>query len=427
MTSLARYPQYKPIDARWLREIPASWKSVRLRYLCDIGTGSGDTQDADPEGPFPFVVRSPTPLRSSTYSYDTEAILTAGDGALVGKAFLHLNGKFHAHQRVYVLTRFKNIDTRFLYYYFSSHFWQMASDGSAKTTVDSVRRWMLTDMPVAVPPASGQAAIVRFLDRETAEIDALIARQSLLIDTLRERRIAVITATALGAGSEWDPHKRDLRRWGTSLAVESALAARPPHWRLERFKSVCHAREERNSLANEVMLSLTIAGQLVDRAEAGGRQEPAEENIPRYFVAHPDDLVVNPMWLTGGSIGVTDKRGAVSPDYRVFRLHPDINPWYLHAVLRSTPYFDQYKLYTRSSTTFDRRIKQVDLDNLPLPVPPIEEQRKIIDQIDEQAAKIDALIAKTRQHIEFAKERRAALISAAVTGQIDVTGRSAAS
>jgi restriction endonuclease S subunit len=96
-------------------------------------------------------------------------------------------------------------------------------------------------------------------------------------------------------------------------------------------------------------------------------------------------------------------------------------------VLRSTPYFDQYKLYTRSSTTFDRRIKQVDLDNLPLPVPPIEEQRKIIDQIDEQAAKIDALIAKTRQHIEFAKERRAALISAAVTGQIDVTGRSAAS
>lgn len=424
MTSLTAYPEYKAVDSRWLRELPTSWDVVRLRYLCDITTGSGDTQDADPDGAYPFVVRSSTPLRSAEYTFNTEAILTAGDGALVGKAFLHMKGKFHAHQRVYVLTNFRNVDSRFLYYYFSSHFRLMASDGSAKTTVDSVRRWMLTDMPIAVPAIDEQRAIADFLDRTTVQIDALIARQTTLIGTLRERRISVITAEALGTGTAEVSRERDLRRWGASLAVENALAAMPSHWRLERFRSMCKVRDERNSHADEVMLSLTIAGQLVDRAESGGRQEPAEESIPRYLVAHPGDLVVNPMWLTGGSIGVTDKRGAVSPDYRVFELHSDLDPLYLHAVLRSTPYFDQYRLYTRSNTTFDRRIKQVDLDNLPLPVPPIEEQRKIVAQLDEQTSQIDTLIAKAQQHIELARERRGTLIIAAVTGQIDATGGS---
>jgi type I restriction enzyme S subunit len=325
-----------------------------------------------------------------------------------------------------VLTKFKGVDSRFLYYYFSSQFWLMASDGSARTTVDSVRRWMLTDMPIAVPPIDEQRAIADFLDRETAQIDALVAKQERLIETLRERRITVTTEEALGTRTSAESTERDLRRWGTSLAVESALAAMPSHWRLERFKSICKIRDERNTQANEVMLSLTITGQLVDRAASGGRQEPAEENIPRYFVARPGDLVINPMWLTGGSIGVTDKRGAVSPDYRVFEVQPDLDPWYLHAVLRSSPYFDQYRLYMRSNTTFDRRIKQSDLDNLLLPVPPIEEQRRIVAQLGDQTSRIDILVVKALQHIDLAQERRAVLITAAVTGQIDVRARSAA-
>jgi type I restriction enzyme S subunit len=192
VTSVIAYPAYRTVDARWLKSVPVSWDVIRLRYLCDITTGSGDTQDADPDGEYPFVVRSPTPLRSSGYSFDTEAILTAGDGALVGRAFLHLNGKFHAHQRVYVLTKFKHVDTRFLYYYFSSLFWLMTSDGSAKTTVDSVRRWMLADMPVAVPPVAEQQIIANFLDQETVQIEALIARQNELIQVLQERISATL-------------------------------------------------------------------------------------------------------------------------------------------------------------------------------------------------------------------------------------------
>jgi type I restriction enzyme S subunit len=168
------------------------------------------------------------------------------------------------------------------------------------------------------------------------------------------------------------------------------------------------------------MLSLTVKGYLIDRSTMAVQQNASDASIPRYFVARPNDLVVNPMWLIGGAIGVSDKRGAVSPDYRVFEIADVLDPWYLNAVLRSAPYFDQYRLYTRSNTTFDRRIKQNDLDNLPIPIPPMDEQRDIVAHINEQTTQIDALISKTQEHIALARERRSALITAAVTGQIDV-------
>lgn len=128
------------------------------------------------------------------------------------------------------------------------------------------------------------------------------------------------------------------------------------------------------------------------------------------------------MWLVGGGIGVTGMLGAVSPDYRVFRLTSGDSA-YFHELLRSQPYLDQYQLYTRSTTTFDRRVQQAHLDNLPVLIPPIEEQHRIVLTFVAESAAVRKLIAKAERFIELSKERRAALITAAVTGQIDVTAR----
>lgn len=175
-----------------------SWDTVRLRYLCTITTGSGDTQDAVPDAPYPFIVRSPRVLSSPVYTFDTEAILTAGDGA-VGEVFHHVTGRFHAHQRVYVLKDFhERVYPRFLYHAFASQFGKMASDGSARTTVDSVRRWMLTDMPIPLPPLAEQVRIAAALDAELAQIDVLLAEQRRFTALARERRAALITAAVTG-------------------------------------------------------------------------------------------------------------------------------------------------------------------------------------------------------------------------------------
>src|SRR5690242_20620576 len=108
MTARRPYPEYKDVDARWLRRVPAEWSVSRARYLCTIGTGSGDTIDAVPDGPYPFIVRSQKPLASDSFEFDCEAVLTAGDGG-VGEVFHHIKGRFLAHQRVYVLRDFRDI------------------------------------------------------------------------------------------------------------------------------------------------------------------------------------------------------------------------------------------------------------------------------------------------------------------------------
>lgn len=101
---MRRYPAYKDSGVEWLGEIPEDWTAMRVRHVARVQTGDGDTQDADQAGIFPFFVRSPNIEHIGRFTYDTEAVLTAGDGAGVGKVFHHYCGKFAAHQRVYVIS-----------------------------------------------------------------------------------------------------------------------------------------------------------------------------------------------------------------------------------------------------------------------------------------------------------------------------------
>lgn len=198
---------------------------------------------------------------------------------------------------------------------------------------------------------------------------------------------------------------------GAHEAVAPAVAAIPDRWEVRRFKAVLDRLNERNQDLAYEMLSLRSTGEIVPRSSLDARQEPDTGSLPRYLVAHASDLVVNPMWLIGGGIGVSTLDGAVSPDYRVFRLRNVMNPRFAHYLLRSRPYVDQYVLYTRAQTTFDRRVQQGDLDNLPLLIPPLDEQRAIADYLDRETARIDTLIAEQQRLVILLQERRRAVIS----------------
>ncbi|MDH5803507.1 MAG: restriction endonuclease subunit S [Gammaproteobacteria bacterium] len=87
----------------WLGQIPKHWNVKRLKYICDVQTGSRDTVNAVDDGEYPFFVRSQTVERINSMAFDCEAVLTAGDGAGVGKVYHYINGPFDFHQRVYEL------------------------------------------------------------------------------------------------------------------------------------------------------------------------------------------------------------------------------------------------------------------------------------------------------------------------------------
>lgn len=124
------------------------------------------------------------------------------------------------------------------------------------------------------------------------------------------------------------------------------------------------------------------------------------------------------MWLIGGAIGVSWVTGAVSPDYRVFESRGLHDPRYLQHLLRSSPYMDQYGLYVRANTTFDRRVQQVDLDNMPVLVPPLDTQRRIADFLDYQVSRMDEAVRLRGEQIEALEDRLRVIEFEALRGSV---------
>ncbi len=159
---------------------PKDWKKDTISAVADIATGCRDTQDNKYNGRYPFFVRSQIVERIDVADYDCEAVLTAGDGVGTGKVFHYYNGKFAAHQRVYVMSNFRGVYGKYFYYYFSKNFINEVEKYTAKSSVDSVRRAMIADMEIPHPELLEQKKIVETLtafDTYIADLTELIEKK----------------------------------------------------------------------------------------------------------------------------------------------------------------------------------------------------------------------------------------------------------
>ena len=161
------------------------WKEAPVKDLVKIETGSRNTEDKNDDGQYPFFVRSQTVERIDSFHYDCEAVLTAGDGVGTGKVFHYINGKFDAHQRVYVMSQFKQeVLGKYFYYWFSKNFYAEVAKYTAKSSVDSVRRQMIAGMVISLPSAEEQEKIVGVL----SDVDTLITDLQKLIRKKKDIR-----------------------------------------------------------------------------------------------------------------------------------------------------------------------------------------------------------------------------------------------
>ena len=163
-------------------EFEGEWENNNLGSLCEIKTGNKDTKNKEENGIYPFFIRSQQIEKINSYSYDGEAILTAGDGVGVGKVFHYINGKFDYHQRVYMLSHFTNCNGKFIFYYFKENFIREAMKYNAKTSVDSVRRDMIYSMNIPLPTLQEQSKIANFFSL----IDQKIEKQQEKVEGLEE-------------------------------------------------------------------------------------------------------------------------------------------------------------------------------------------------------------------------------------------------
>jgi len=410
--SFPSYPNYKDSGIEWLREVPIHWKTKRLKFLCNIQTGDKDTENAVEDGIYPFFVRSQTIERINSFSFDCEAILTAGDGAGVGKVFHYHRGPFDFHQRVYMLNAFQEVSGQFLFHFLRENFYKVALEGGAKSTVDSLRRPLFTNFPIVFPPLQEQQSIVAFVERESAKIDSLVVEQKQLIEILKEKHQALISHTVTKGLNPNVPMKPSGVNW---------LGDVPAHWGIVRSRRVFHVRNEPAHESDQQLTASQKHGVIFqtefERLE-GRRVVQIIKGIESLRHAEPNDFVISLRSFQGG-IEWCRLSGSITFHYVVLvPIKGVYEPFFAH-LFKSFTYIQAL----RSTTDLIRDgqdLRYSHFVQVELPLIPLKEQEIIASFLDCETSKFEALTAETQRAIDLLQERRTALISAAVTGQIDV-------
>ncbi len=286
-----------------------------------------------------------------------------------------------------------------------------------KATIMHLTAEKLGQLQLPMPPVEEQRAIADFLDRETAEIDAFIADQERLIELLSERRTATITHAVTKGLDPSAPLRDSGIPW---------LGHIPTHWQISKVGyhySVVLGKmlDEKKFNSDHQLRTYLRAGNLSDHGLTLADLKEmtfSDEEVGKYSLEVNDLLVVE-----GGSIGTNvliSEPTDLLYQKTINRVRgdgthqPALLGFWLR-VLRDSDYLSEL---CNGSTIMHFTAEK--LRALPIPFAPITEQVEILNYLNDRCGEIDALIADAQRAIELSKERRAALISAAVTGQIDV-------
>jgi len=412
----SEYPIYKDSGVEWLGNVPEHWGISRLKFLCNITTGGKDTENKVDNGDYPFYVRSQTVERINSYSFNGEAILTAGDGVGVGKVFHYTSGKFDFHQRVYMFYRFKRVVGQFLFEYIKNNFYKVALAGEAKSTVDSLRLPLIQNFTITVPSIQEQQAIANYLDKATAKIDSLIAKQTRLIELLKVKRQAVISIAVTRGLDSTVAMKDSGVEW---------LGEIPEHWDVNAIRRDL-IEHKQGFYTTEPYIDYGVKLLRITDIKSSGHIN--YDKCPR-VVMNPEDkhfLLKNGDFVfarTGGagSFGCVTNliEDVLFASYLIrFRFNSNLKKDFLKYYFLSMSFINSIESSIHGGV--NKNIHAEDIKDSFIPKPSLSEQEVIVNYLDERTKKIDNLISKSAQGIDLLKEKRTALISSAVTGKIDV-------
>ena len=360
-----------------LGPIPQDWAVATVAEIAQITTGSRNTQDKVEDGQFPFFVRSQTVERINSFSYDGEAVLTAGDGVGTGKIFHYINGPFDCHQRVYRMSGFADrMDGFFFYKCFSISFYDRIMSMTAKSSVDSVRREMIADMTVPVPPLSEQKAIadaLRDMDQLISSLDALIAKK-------RGIKIAVIQSllgdesSTLKGGWQTLPLRQVCRTIVDGTHFTPQYQARGiPFYSVENITN--------DNFSETKFVSKSAHSEMIKRC-------------------HPErgDILMTRI----GSIGETklidwDVNASIYVSLALLKLGQNVTSQYLYAYSKSESF--KRDIETRALTNAaPKKINMNEIGQVPISFPvSLEEQQRFAKIVFELEDKIVALSNKARK------------------------------
>jgi type I restriction enzyme, S subunit len=425
------YRDYKDSAVEWLREIPGHWEIRKLKHVTICLDGRRVPLNAEErariQGEYPYWGANGVLDHVDQWLFDEEIVLLGEDGAPFFEpnedvAFF-VQGKIWVNNHAHVL-RADNIRPRFLTYCLNTVDYRAFIDGSTR---DKLTQGDMDEISIQVPSDSEQIIIETFLDRETAKIDALVAKKERLIELLLEKRGAIITravtkglpSTGSGQATPNVPMKDSGVEW---------LGAIPAQWERKPAKAVCQRIIDCKNRTPEynkdgdfpVVRTTDVKDGKLSLAQCLRTDEKNFRAWTLRGAPQRNDILFT-REAPAGEAALYDGTEPICLGQRMmyFRVNPEV---LVSRFLLYSIYGALVKGYilagSGGSTVTHLRLGQVY--NLPLLIPPVTEQSAIVAYLDGHTTTIDRMVAKVREGIERLQEYRTALITAAVTGKIDV-------
>jgi type I restriction enzyme S subunit len=439
------YPSYKDSGVKWLGKIPAHWEANRLRFSVELNPPASEVRGLPATTEVSFVpmeavgeyggldltkTRPIADVKTGyTYFRDGDVVVAKitpcfenGKGA---RAAGLVGGIAFGTTELHVLRTTSVLDNDFLFYLTLSDAFrrlgeaEMYGAGGQKRVPDS----FIENLRHPLPTTPEQRAIAAFLDRETARIDALVAMKEQLLELLQEQRSALITrAVTKGLNSNAALKDSGVEWLGTI----------PAHWNVKPLKAVSNLQtgltlgkkfEGRSLIFRPYLRVANVQDGYLALKDIAEIELPSQD-AGRFELRNGDVLMTE-----GGDFDKLGRgyvwEGAIAGclhQNHIFAVRPRrdlLRPYFLaHAM--SSSYGRAYFTATSKQSTNLASTNSNKVKNLPVPLPSLTEQDNILLSIRQGTERTDALITKVREAIDRLKELRAALISAAVTGKIDV-------
>jgi type I restriction enzyme, S subunit len=435
-SSTHRYSAYKDSGIERLGEVPEHWELERLKFVAEIrgGIAKGRNLSGKTTIKLPYLRVANVqdgylrldeissieiePHEEVKYSLKPGDILMTegGDNDKLGRGSvwqgeiskcLHQNHVFAV--RPFDATNSHWINwvkqTDYLKYFFLSR-------SKQTTNLASISSANLKETPIILPPLHERLIIAHYLDTKTAQIDRkidLLTQKAAQYGNLKQ---SLINETVTRGLDKSVPMKDSEIEW---------LGEVPEHREVIRLKDVAAQSKEKNG-TNPVGKMLSVSGYrgIEIKQYDDELKKRTDDELSDYRVVRVGQLVVNTMWLNYRGIGVSKYRGYVSPAYRAYFVNKSIHGAFIHYLMRSDLYVCGYSKYLQGIRPNSLQMKTIDFECLPLPIPPLSEQKAIADYLDTKTAQIDHIIRTLNTQIEKLKELRKTLINDVVTGKIRV-------
>ncbi len=422
---------FKSTNSRWFTEIPENWHLSKLKFLVNIFTGNSlndmekalySSDDNEKVVGNIYISSKDINVNNNVCNYDTGTVIpykeTKYKVAPKDSSLLCIEGGSAGRKITFTLENvcfvnklacFQSDDStnsKFIFYYLQSNEFKSQFQNSLSGLIGGVSLTNLKDFEIAVPSLNNQTKIASFLDKKTAQIDAIIDKKQNLLNLLDEKKKAVINEAVTKGLNPNVPMKNSGIEW---------IGEIPEDWKISKLKYLT-ALNSNNPIENSLFkLSLDNIESYTGKLKS--QESSSFEGIGNYY--KPNDVLFNKLRPYLSKVYLADHFGCCVGELLVLTPNKFVVPEFLFYRLLSSNFIKEV-----DSSTYGAKMPRASwsfIGDLQIPIPAIEVQISVSKYLKGRISLIDELIYKISSQIIKIKEYRQSIISEAVTGKIDVS------